>query len=185
MSYRERSIDEFLGSVASERVTPAGGTALAVAGATGAALVEMACIHADAAVDGSEVDLAAERTTLATQREQLLTLGEQDAEIVDDLFGSTDADPDAQALRRALTVPLGIGQAALQVMDVGRRVFAALRTDVAVDARAGLQLAHAVVQASVYMVRSNLGVTDDRTFTERMEREAAGLERAAARLADW
>lgn len=184
MSYRERSIDEFLGNVASERVTPAGGTALAVAGATGAALVEMACIHADAAVDGSEVDLAAERATLATQREQLLTLGEQDAVIVDDLFGS-DADPGPQALRRAVTVPLGIGQAALQVVDVGRRVFAALRTDVAVDARAGLQLAHAVVQAAVYMVRSNLGVTDDRAFTERMEREAAGLDRAAARLADW
>ncbi|WP_144900770.1 cyclodeaminase/cyclohydrolase family protein [Halobellus captivus] len=51
----EAPIGTFLDDVASERVTPAGGTVVAVSAAMGAALCEMACIHTVAA-RGSDAD---------------------------------------------------------------------------------------------------------------------------------
>ena len=84
MTVADRTIGEFLNDIASENVTPAGGTAAAIGGATGAALCETVCIHTierDGPADG-KTELAEIRTDLGTQRAHLLDLAERDAEVV-------------------------------------------------------------------------------------------------------
>jgi formiminotetrahydrofolate cyclodeaminase len=70
-----RAIDRFLDGIASENVTPAGGTATAVVGAIGVSLCEMVCIHADADGDAT-ADLTDVRDDLRRQRGHLLDLAE-------------------------------------------------------------------------------------------------------------
>jgi len=109
-------IGAFLDDVASERVTPAGGTVVAIAGAMSAALCEMACIHTsaarspgtetDAADDAADDDAADDdaaddrsettdfdslRVDLAGHRRRLLALAAEDATLVNDLFGGGSA----------------------------------------------------------------------------------------------
>lgn len=56
MDHVDRPVDRFLAAVASENLTPAGGTAAAVVGATGAALCEMVCIHSIERLDDEAIE---------------------------------------------------------------------------------------------------------------------------------
>lgn len=184
MGYADRSIEEFLDAVASERVTPAGGSAAAVVGATGAALCEMVCIHtlrsaADQEPDESS-DVAALRDEFRDTRGHLLDLADADAEAVDTLLSAGGEGGTAtNDAKRATGVPLTVAKACVAVVE-GATVVVADGTPSAVpDAVTGAELAHAALQASLYTVRVNLNGIDDDSFVDDIERRAADLERNA------
>lgn len=187
MTPAELSIGDFLDRIASHRVTPAGGTAVAVVGATGAALIEMACIHGSVAggagVNHGTLDVVAE--DVASRRDQLLSLGQQDAEIVDALFGSAGATEDVETSKRALTVPITIASTAIDVREYGRTVVQTVSSDVRVDARAGTILLTAVARAALEMARVNLELDLPSTFLEEMRTEIVALEEELVAGADW
>lgn len=191
MTYEDTPIGEFLDGIASERVAPAGGTAAAITGATGAALCEMVCVHTMAAADdpsdsrgelGDDPDrasLSELRTRLRRRRRGLLALGGRDAALVEDLFGA-DGSSSTRLRRRAAGIPLAVAEAGVDVLADAETVHRRGRSGVAADAKTGAYLADAAVRASVETVRINAAALPDRSFAADLEDRAATVEESAA-----
>jgi formiminotetrahydrofolate cyclodeaminase len=195
------SIGEFLDRVASERAAPAGGTAAAITAATGAALSEMVCVHTIAAADGRTSaapahggndappaedrdgpdpdGLIALREGLRRRRRKLVALGERDAALVDDLFG-TDEDPSTRLQRRAAGIPLAVAEASVGVLADAETASRRGRSGVAADAKTGAYLADAAIRASLETVRINAAALQDQSFAATLETRAADIEETAA-----
>jgi formiminotetrahydrofolate cyclodeaminase len=195
------SIGEFLDRVASERAAPAGGTAAAITAATGAALSEMVCVHTVAAADertsaapahgGNSVapvedrddpdpdGLVTLREGLRRRRRNLVALGERDAALVDDLFG-TDGDPSTRLQRRAAGIPLAVAEASVGVLTDAETAVRHGRSGVAADAKTGACLADAAIRASLETVRINTAALQDQSFVATLETRAADIEEIAA-----
>ena len=193
VAYEDMPIGEFLDAVASERVAPAGGSAVAIAGATGAALCEMACVHTLAARDESNPDgrdaadgspqtegptLTELGTDLERQRHTLLALAEGDAELVDELFGGGEG-PTERLRKRATGVPLAIAEASLAVLEGAAIVRNRARPGVAADAITGAYLADAAVGASLATVRANLETLSDEEFAAGVIDRVEAIEGSA------
>ena len=169
MTDDDTPIGEFLDAIASERVAPAGGTAAAITGATGAALCEMVCVHTMAATDDEAADELSElRSGLRRRRGTLLALGEQDTALVDDLFDD-DGEPSIRLQRRAAGVPLAVSEAAASVLADAETAHRHGRSGVAADAKTGAYLADAAVRASLETVRINAAALPDRSFAADLE----------------
>ena len=202
MRYDDTPVSEFLDAIASGRAEPAGGTAAAFAGATGAALCEMVCVHtvdagrgsADGAVSGdgragsggrgdatdADTDgFGALRTGLRRRRRTLVALGNQDAELVEAVFGDGGA-PSTRLRRRAAGIPLAVSEAALGVLTDAETAYDRGRDGVHADAKTGGHLADAAVRASIETVRINVAALPDRSFAAGVERRVADVERSAA-----
>jgi len=186
MTYADTPIGQFLDAVASARVVPAGGSAAAVVGATGAALCEMACIHtiekaeyADAADELTEV-----RTVLEARRSALLDLADRDAAAVDDLFAAAgDGNVDAAA-KRATGVPLAIAEGCLGVVEQAVVVTAKANPNAVPDAAIGAFLAYGGLRSGVYVVQCNADQIPDAAFVEEVTRRASDVEAAGEAAAE-
>ncbi|QIO24654.1 cyclodeaminase/cyclohydrolase family protein [Haloarcula sp. JP-L23] len=184
MTLADRTIEEFLESVASDAVTPSGGAAAGVGGAMGAALCEMVCIHTLGTDEHADVadEMTDLRETLAASRRRLLELADDDLTAVDRVqaaFESGDSDRIQAAAKRSTTVPLETAETCLDVVDAAVTV-TAKGTPVAVpDAVAGALFAQAALEASVSTVHANLGTIEDPEFVAEMERRSAETEAAA------
>lgn len=180
MSDRTRGVDEFLEEVASDRVTPAGGTATAVVGATGAALCELVCVHAAGRDADAAVTLAETREDLRTQRSHLLDLAEADAGVVEAMFVESDGPPGQRLVKRSIGVPLTTADACLSVVELAEVVTANARGESIADAAMGTMHAHTALRASVFTVRYNLTHVSDGRFADSVAARATALEEAAA-----
>ena len=181
MDYRTATIDEFLASIASENVSPAGGTAAAVAGAIGTSLCEMVCIHtteheeyASAAADMAEI-----RDELRRQREHLLDLATRDATVVDELFSTTTDGTDQSAIKRSVGVPLAIAVACGTVLDLAVEITARGNRNALPDAGTGVFLVRAALRASAFTVRENLDHVTDQSFRDDVEQRITRVESRA------
>jgi formiminotetrahydrofolate cyclodeaminase len=185
-SYRTQPISEFLAGIASSRVTPAGGSGTAVAGAIGASLCEMCCVHTVEKAESESVplELLEAGETLETQRERLLALADADAEVVDALFGSGDGQGDERLLKRAIGVPLTIARGCLTVVESAEVVADTGTRTALADAATGVMLARAALQASLFTARSNLDAVPDQSFVDGIERRTTGIERTAEEHAE-
>lgn len=181
MNYEDRSIATFCDAIASETVTPAGGSATAVVGAMGASLCEMVCIHTiENADDESETGhLKDVREQLATQRESLLDLSNRDAEAVDDLLATTGDEPMQAAMKRATGVPLAIADACCNVLEHAVVVTEQGTPNAVPDAATGAFLALGALRASVFTVRYNATDIDDDSFVAEMEDRTETLKQSA------
>lgn len=175
MNSNRQAIDGFLSAIASENVTPAGGTATAVVGAVGASLCEMVCIHTVEAATGS-TELTRMREDLQRQRDHLLDLAEADASVVDDLFGGAGGDPDESGVKRSIGVPLTIAESCLTVLELGIEVTATGNRTAVADAATGVVLTHAALRAALFTVRSNLSRSADPSFVAEIERRVDEIE---------
>ncbi|AUX10004.1 formiminotetrahydrofolate cyclodeaminase [Halalkaliarchaeum desulfuricum] len=202
MTYAEQTISEFLGSVASDRVTPAGGTAAAVSGAIGAALCEMVCIHTIAAGTGgdstAETDacdntqsFATVRDELRGQRRCLLALADADASAVDEFLSSNDVErpPErsSQATteqKRAIGVPLAIADTSLAVLENAAVVIAPGNRNALADGVTGAYLARGALQSALYIVWTNADQLEDPEFLGKITGRASEIEASAERAFD-
>lgn len=182
MNYEDQTINEFLDSVASQAVTPAGGTAAALVGAIGTALCEMVCLHTiekDGYAD-VEVEMTDLLDDLGTQREILLELAERDADVVDALLAMSPDEPDrVAAQKRATGVPLAIAETCLPVLEHATVLAEKGNRNAVPDAGTGSFLVYGALRASVFTVRYNLDRISDPSFVEEMETRATELERSA------
>lgn len=181
MSYGNQSINEFLTHIASERVSPAGGSTAAVVGAMGAALGEMACIHTrtSEADRGIEADVSELRDEFSNRQARLLDLAAKDADVVDEVYTGSRQGVSEQELKRLLGVPLSIAEACLGVVEQSAGLTDAIGQDVAPDGWIGIWLAHSALKASIFIVRGNLDLVSDSTFVEQMERRCMVMEEEA------
>lgn len=185
MGVGEQSIEQFLGNIASENVSPASGSAVAITGAMGAALCEMTCIHAlDNDPGGVAVDVESIGNQLAGHRTQLLALARQDAQIIEAVFAGSSPDPSPAEIKRLIGIPLSVAEVSLGILEHGGRIVEGIDRAVAADAKTGIILANASFDGAIFIVHSNLDQVSDQTFAEQMDGRIGELLEAAEDIAD-
>lgn len=175
MSYEDKTVAELLSRIASDRVAPAGGTAVAIVGAIGAALCEMTCIHTVNKSQSEAEHLAAVADELQRQQTSLLHLADTDANVVDRLFSGPGGEVDQSELKQSVGVPLTIADACLDVLTLAVDVTEKGDKNAVLDAGTGVFLVHAALRASVFTVRSNVDEVSDPSFVSEIERRVAEI----------
>lgn len=187
MTLPERSIGDFLSTVASRQVTPSGGAVAAVTGAMGAALGEMVCIHTDESTVTADTaaTLREARTEIEASRERLLELAAEDMAAIDEVQTvfevETDADHEEAALKRATTIPLEIAETCAEILDRAVVVAEHGNPNAHADAVASAHIARAALASTAAIVRTNVGLLDDRAFVADVTDRITTAENAADR----
>ena len=189
MDLETQTVTEFLDAVASERVAPAGGSVVALAGASGAALVEKAVVHTleNGQADSSVLeDLRIANSTLEDYRSTLVSLASSDAASVDALFAGDSEQLDQTLLKRATGIPLSIAKTCTGVLSTALEIVTAVGPNVAPDLYSGLYLAYSASVAAIRTVEHNLSLIDAPSvrsdFQTRLEAVISDLRRAFADL---
>lgn len=181
MNYANQTLDDFLSSIASKQVAPAGGTATALVGAIGATLPEMACIHTleTDENDDPKIDLTVIRDELRRERRHLLRLADADARVVGDLFPGSDRTLNQSTLKQSIGVPLTIAEGSLNVLHLATDITETSSGNAVNDAGTGVYIARAALQAAVFTARSNVDRVGDPSFVAEIERRTIEIEMEA------
>ena len=182
---KDTAIEPFLDQLASSAATPGGGSAAAIIGAMGAALVSMVCNltigkkkYAD--VEGELKDVLAKTEAL---RKRLTAMIQDDVKAFDAVMGAygmpkeTDADKAARdkaiqaALRLATDVPLACARAAREVIDLAAIASDKGNLNVISDAGVGVLAGYAALRSAALNVFTNARMITDKTFAEAKLKE--------------
>lgn len=182
---KDTEIEQFLAALASQSATPGGGSAAAIIGAMGAALVSMVCNltigkKKYVEVEAEMKDVLAKADAL---RKQLIGLIEDDVKAFDAVMAAygmpkeTDADKakrDAAiqaALKQATDVPLACARAARQVIDIAATASDKGNLNVISDAGVGVLAGYAALRSAALNVFTNARMITDKTFAEAKLKE--------------
>jgi formiminotetrahydrofolate cyclodeaminase len=182
---KDTEIEQFLAALASQSATPGGGSAAAIIGAMGAALVSMVCNltigkKKYAEVEGEMKDVLAKAETL---RKTLIGMIEDDVKAFDAVMGAygmpkeTDADKAARdqaiqaALKQATDVPMACARAARQVIDIAATASDKGNLNVISDAGVGVLAGYAALRSAALNVFTNARMITDKTFAEAKLKE--------------
>ncbi len=193
---KDTAIEPFLDQLASSAATPGGGSAAAIIGAMGAALVGMVCNltigkKKYAEVEGEMQDVLAKTEAL---RKKLTGMIQDDVKAFDAVMGAygmpkeTDADKQARdkaiqaALKLATDVPLACAHAAREVIDLAAIASDKGNLNVISDAGVGVLAGYAALRSAALNVFTNARMITDKTFAEaklqELNRLLAGAEAA-------
>ena len=193
---KDTAIEPFLDQLASSAATPGGGSAAAIIGAMGAALVSMVCNltigkKKYAEVEGEMQDVLAKTEAL---RKKLTGMIQDDVKAFDAVMGAygmpkeTDADKQARdkaiqaALKLATDVPLACARAAREVIDLAAIASDKGNLNVISDAGVGVLAGYAALRSAALNVFTNARMITDKTFAEaklqELNRLLAGAEAA-------
>jgi len=174
----DQSVHRFLDELASSAPTPGGGSAAAVMGAMGAALLSMVCRLTVGKKDYESVE-ASMREALARSeslREQLTAMVAADVQVFEALMAayklprSTDQEKLArgqaiqEALKQATDVPLECAAACAEVLDLSRQVALQGHRSVISDAGVAALVAHAALRSAALNVFINVPSIQDAEF---------------------
>jgi methenyltetrahydrofolate cyclohydrolase len=182
---KDAQIEQFLEALASQAATPGGGSAAAIIGAMGAALVSMVCNltigkKKYAEVEGDMKDVLAKAETL---RRKLIGMIEDDVRAFDAVMGAyglpkeTDEDKAARgeaiqaALKQATDVPLACARAAREVIDIAATASDKGNLNVISDAGVGVLAGYAALRSAALNVFTNARMITDKTFAEAKLKE--------------
>lgn len=190
------TVAELLDALASPDPTPGGGTASAIAGAMGAALLIMVSGLAKSKTnsDGEKAALEAARHALEPLRTELMRLADADSDAFDQVMAAyrrpnaSDEDKAARtsaiqtALRQATVVPLDTLRACAAAMPLAAQVAEAGNRSAASDVGVAVGLLEAAAAGADANVRINLDGLKDEGFNANVSSEASRLaaETAAA-----
>lgn len=188
---KDNAIEPFLDALASQSATPGGGSAAAIIGAMGAALVSMVCNltigkkkYADVEDEMTNVLNEAERL-----RRALTDMIQDDVQAFDAVMGAyglakeTDAEKATRseaiqvALKQATVVPLACCKVAREVIDLAGVAAEKGNLNVISDAGVGVLAAYAALRSAALNVYINAKMITDKAFAE------ASLEELEALLA--
>jgi methenyltetrahydrofolate cyclohydrolase len=182
---KDTEIEQFLEALASQSATPGGGSAAAIIGAMGAALVSMVCNltigkKKYVEVEGAMKDVLAKAEAL---RKKLIGMIEDDVKAFDAVMGAygmpkeTDADKAARdkaiqaALKQATDVPMACARAARQVIDIAATASDKGNLNVISDAGVGVLAGYAALRSAALNVFTNARMITDKTFAEAKLKE--------------
>ena len=194
MSFSSLSLSQFLDALASAEPTPGGGTASAVAGAMGTALLVMVAglPKTRTNTDEARTALDAVRAELLPLRASLEVCADRDAEAFNAVMAAyrlpkaTDEDKAARkaaiagAMRGATEVPLQTLRLACRALDLGETVAQHGNVSAASDAGVAAGLLHAACEGAAANVRINLGAWSDERFRVETAAETDALSARAA-----
>ena len=186
---KDSSIEQFLDELASSAATPGGGSAAAIIGAQGAALVSMVCNltigkkkYAD--VEAEMKDILAKSEDL---RVRLTGMIQDDVRAFDAVMGAygmakeTDADKATRdgaiqaALKEATDVPLRCCRLAREVIDLALAASEKGNLNVISDAGVGVLAAYAALRSAALNVFINVKMIADKGFVDAKLNELDGL----------
>ena len=186
---KDSSIEQFLDELASSAATPGGGSAAAIIGAQGAALVSMVCNltigkkkYAD--VEAEMKDILAKSEDL---RVRLTGMIQDDVRAFDAVMGAygmakeTDADKATRdgaiqaALKEATDVPLRCCRLAREVIDLALAASEKGNLNVISDAGVGVLAAYAALRSAALNVFINVKMIADKGFVDAKLKELEGL----------
>lgn len=179
------SVDEILEWLASADPTPGGGSAAAIMGAMGAALVSMVCnvSFGKKGCEDAEPELRAVLARSEALRKRLAAMVEEDVAAFNALMAAykrpkaTDeeklrrAEAIQASLRLATEVPLDCARACGEVIELARRVGELGYQQVISDAGVGVSAAHAALRSAALNVLINAPALKDRAFADRAAAE--------------
>jgi formiminotetrahydrofolate cyclodeaminase len=195
----ERSVTSLLNALSSADPTPGGGSAAALAGATGASLLMMVAGMPKSRTNADEerAALAQSLGELTSHRQTLIELVDRDAaayDLVIAAFRRPKATEEEKAARKAAVqdatrvateVPLETIRACVHAMRAGRAAAAHGNPNAASDVKVGYRLLMAAAEGARDNVHINLDGLTDLTIRDRIRDEATVLmTEAAAHLKD-
>ncbi len=186
---KDTAIEPFLDRLASSAATPGGGSAAAILGGMGAALVSMVCNltigkkkYADVEADMKDVLAKAEDL-----RHRMTGMIQDDVQAFDTVMGAygmpkeTDAEKEARdaaiqdALKQAADVPIRCCRLAREVIDLALNASQKGNLNVISDAGVGVLAAHAALRSAALNVYINAKMISDKAFVEAKLSELEGL----------
>ena len=192
----DRTITSLLEAISAADPTPGGGSAAALVGATGAALLVMVT-----GMPKSRTNAIAEREALDSAHTELVALRDELASLVDrdasayDLVVAVFRKPKAtdteklerkaaiqDATRVATEVPLETIRACVRAMQEGRAAAAYGNPSAASDVKVGYRLLLAAAEGALDNVDINLGGLTDTELQTAIREESAKLMRDARTL---
>ena len=176
--FKEQQLQTFLDQLASKASTPGGGSAAAIMGAMGAALISMV---ANLTVGKKKYeDVEAEMQGFLEQSEALRTrltgMIQADVDVFDKVMAAygmareTEADKEQRsqaiqaALKEATDVPLACAQLCADVIELCRPVAEKGNLNVISDAGVAVLAAHAALRSAALNVYINIGGIRDNDF---------------------
>ncbi len=181
----EQSVHRFLDELASSAPTPGGGSAAAIMGAMGAALVSMVCNLTIGRKDYEGVEAEMQRTLSEAEalRQRLTAMITDDVQAFDALMAAyklprlTEEErvfrgrAIQEALKQATDVPLACAQACAEVIELARRVAPIGNRGVISDAGVASLAAYAGLRSAALNVYINAPSIKDTDFVRsRSER---------------
>ncbi len=192
----DRTITSLLEAISAADPTPGGGSAAALVGATGAALLVMVT-----GMPKSRTNAIAEREALDSAHTELLSLRDELASLVDrdasayDLVVAAFRKPKATAIEKlerkaaiqdatrvATEVPLETIRACVRAMQEGRAAAAYGNPSAASDVKVGYRLLLVSAEGALDNVDINLGGLTDTGLQTALREESAQLMRDARSL---
>ncbi len=185
----DKTIRQFLDDLASKSATPGGGSAAAIMGAMGAALVSMVCNLTIGkknyeAVEPAMKELLAQAENL---RLQLMDMVRADVEVFDKVMSAyalpneTDEQKAARsqqiqlALKEATDVPIECAKACAEVIRLSKIVAEKGNRNVVSDAGVAVVAGYAALKSAALNVYVNAGAIKDETFVSSRMTELNGI----------
>jgi formiminotetrahydrofolate cyclodeaminase len=194
----QASVAKFLDDLASGAPTPGGGSAAAIMGAMGAALVSMVC-NVSIGKKGLEA-VEPEMKTLREQSEELrarlLEMVAEDIAAFDGLMAAyrlpkaSEIDKSRRteaiqtSLRAATETPLDCARACAEVIDLAQRAGEAGYSGVISDAGVGVLAAYAALRSAALNVYINAPALKDKEFARQVTTEMDELLEASAQRSE-
>ncbi|CAG1772200.1 formiminotetrahydrofolate cyclodeaminase [uncultured bacterium] len=177
---KNQTIEHFLNNLASKSATPGGGSAAAIMGAQGAALISMVCNLTIGKPKFAEVET--EMQTLLAEaenlRQTLTDFIQADVDVFNRVMAAyglpkeTDEDKTARSsaiqlvMRDATQVPLDCAKACAKVIELSQLAAEKGNPNVISDAGAALMAAYSGLKTAALNVYINAGSLKDREFAE-------------------
>jgi formiminotetrahydrofolate cyclodeaminase len=185
----DRSIEDFLDRLAGKDPTPGGGSAAAIMGAMGAALVSMVCnvTYGKKGYDSVEPELREVCALAETLRKRLTGMVAEDIAAFGELMAAYKLPKDTEeqktqrshaiqaSLKRATEVPLACARDCAEVIRLSRRAGELGYLGVISDAGVGVSAAYAAARSAALNVYINTPSLKDRAFAERALAELDGI----------
>jgi formiminotetrahydrofolate cyclodeaminase len=172
---RHLSLDEFTARLASADPTPGGGSAAAVAGALGAALVAMLA-RLSMGRGGDDALFTRTAEAMDAARMTLLDFAAEDARAYDGVMAAlrmpkgSDAEKRARtqaiqvAMREAAEVPLDVTAQAAAVLEAARAILPTANPNAVSDGAVAVLLSYAAAHGAIANVRVNLASIRDEEY---------------------
>jgi len=189
MTFKDKPIQGLLEELASSSATPGGGSAAALAGAMGAALVSMVCRLTIGKKRFADVEdeLRSVLEEAEALRARLTDLADADTQAFDRvmeayrLSKATKEEQSARqvaiqaALQGATQVPLETARACATIVKLVAQAIARINPNAVSDAGAAALLAEAGLRAAQLNVAINLGAIDDPAFAHKTQEDLHGI----------
>jgi methenyltetrahydrofolate cyclohydrolase len=186
----EETIDRFLATLASDSPTPGGGAIAALAGAAGAALIEMVC---NLTIGKKNYEVAWDRMRelrgqAERARSELVALADRDATAFDgvmEAFRMPKETEEQRAVRAAAIqdgyaaaaqVPLEIAKTSASLMPLALETVEAGNVNAASDGVSAAQMLFAGTACAIYNVQTNAAALKDEAAAAALRDEVAALQ---------